>query len=67
MATARDGLQLHIPLMTAGNKKVRDQLLQYIEEGQVGFDATLQGPYGRRRGADMCIVYVGTFPSHMKH
>ena len=58
MATARDDLQLHIPLRTAGNKKVRDQLLQYIEEGQVGFDATAQGPYGRRRGADVCIVYM---------
>lgn len=55
MATARDDLLLRVPLRTAGHKD-RDQLLQYIEEGQVGFEATLQGPYGTRRGTGMCEV-----------
>lgn len=47
MATAREDLQL--PFTTCGQKE-REKLLCYIEEGQVGFDATLQGPFGTRKG-----------------
>jgi hypothetical protein len=50
MATAREDLQLK--LATPGQKD-RKQLLEYIEKGQIGYDATLQGPYGTRKG-----VYV---------
>ena len=47
MATAREDLQLK--LATPGQKD-RKQLLEYIEKGQIGYDATLQGPYGTRQG-----------------
>lgn len=48
MATAREDLQLQ--LATPGQKD-RKQLLEYIEKGQIGYNATLQGPYGTRKGA----------------
>ena len=51
MATAREDFELQVPRSSdSSGKKGRDQLLQQIEEGQVGYDATLQGPYGTRRG-----------------
>ena len=50
MATAREDLQLR--LATPGQKD-RKQLLEYIEKGQIGYDATLQGPYGTRKGESM--------------
>ena len=54
MATAREDLELHVPCRGTG-KKNREQLLQQIEEGQVGYDATLQGPYGTKKG--VCVLY----------
>lgn len=62
MATARDKLHLNVPLKTAGDQE-RDSLLQYIEKGQVGFDATLQGPYGTRKGVYIIIIiyYIHVF------
>ena len=45
MATAREGLQLRLV-----TPRHREQLLHYIEQGQIGYDATLQGPYGTRKG-----------------
>ena len=53
MATAREDLQLE--LATPGQKD-RKQLLEYIEKGQIGYDATLQGPYGTRKGVCMILV-----------
>ena len=53
MATAREDLQMK--LATPGQKD-REQLLDYIEKGQIGYDATLQGPYGTRKG--VCALYI---------
>ena len=56
MATARDSPQLHVPLKDTEDtgEQNREQLLQYIEKGQVGYEATLQGPYGTRKGVCTC-------------
>ena len=66
MATAREDLQLK--LATPGQKD-RKQLLEYIEKGQIGYDATLQGPFGSRQGVYLytimhckfiiCYVHLG--------
>ena len=55
MATVREDLQLE--LATPGQKD-RKQLLEYIEKGQIGYDATLQGPYGTRKGVCMILVWL---------
>lgn len=55
MATAREDLELK--WATPGQKD-REQLLDYIEKGQIGYDATLQGPYGTRKGEYGLCVYV---------
>ena len=60
MATAREDLQLQ--LATPGQKD-RKQLLEYIEKGQIGYDATLQGPYGTRKG----VFAIGALPSFIKN
>ena len=33
-----------------------EQLLRYIEENQVGYNSTLQGPFGSRKGIEVCLI-----------
>ena len=33
-----------------------EQLLRYIEENQVGYNSTLQGPFGSKRGIEVCSM-----------
>ena len=38
----------------------KTQLLRQIEEGQVGFNATLQGPYGVKKGRSLFWLKISS-------
>ena len=40
-----------------------EQLLRYIEENQVGYNGTLQGPFGSKRGIEVCSMITISFQS----
>ena len=44
-----------------------EQLLRYIEENQVGYNSTLQGPFGSRKGIEVCSMITIILSSRAMH
>ena len=56
--------------LSDSEEKHHEQLLRYVEENQVGYNSTLQGPFGSRKGrallldlCHICIIVINEFVS----